>query len=178
MTGDSTDAIPLYDGEPSDAKIIHETRRFGLPDGTSSPGNDAGTRPLRRKRRIPRAECTHIQVCFSPCDPAGRVEHVACPVFNISRAGFAIEFDRPLAVGVAAHIAYQTVGHRPIRVSCSVRHCQPIGGGRYRLGIALDRFLDREERRPAKTIPGREVAPGIRVRALRPRFEEPLGLGE
>ncbi len=166
------DTIPLYDGEPSGAKIIHETHRSESLDGHASTESAEAAGPLRHKRRTPRSECEHILVCFSPCDPSGRVEHVACPVFNISRGGFALEFDRALDVGVMGHISYLTVGHRPVRVSCSVRHCLAIGGGRYRLGIALDRYLDREERKPAKAIPGREVAPGIRTRVLRaPIFE-------
>ncbi|MFQ5502229.1 MAG: PilZ domain-containing protein [Phycisphaerae bacterium] len=164
-----TDSIPLYDGEPSGAKIIHETHRSESFDGPASTESAETAGPLRHKRRTPRKDCSHIQVCFSPCDPSGRVEHVACPVFNISRGGFALEFDRALDVGVTGHISYLTAGHRPVRVSCSVRHCLAIGGGRYRLGISLDRYLDHEERRPAKKISGRDVAPSVRTRSLRAR---------
>jgi hypothetical protein len=152
------DAIPLYDGEPTGAKIIHQEQ----------PSEGANTQSaVRSKRSSPRKACDRVHVCFSLQRQLGRVEHIECPVVNMSAGGFAIEFDEALAVGVTGHIAYWTISHRPVRVSCSVRRCQPLDHGRYLLGIRLDRKLDFEERRPARIRAGRDVAMGLRPRKLR-----------
>ncbi len=150
--------IPLYDGEPSGARIIHEDEQRG--------GGNVQT--VHSKRQGARRECDRIHVCFSPDDPTAPAEHVECPVLNISANGIAIDFDRALNVGAAGTVCYMTVSHRPVHVTCSVRYCGSLGGGRYRLGLKLDRHLDVEERRPAKCVPGRDVFPKLRPRKLRP----------
>ena len=96
-----------------------------------------------------------------------RPEYVECPLIDISERGLAIEFDQVVRVGVRGMIAYRTVSRRPVHISCGVRNCRPVGEGRYVVGIRLDRRLDFEERRPAKVVPGRPVAPGIQARKLR-----------
>jgi hypothetical protein len=155
------ETIPLWDGEPSDAEIIH-------PHGS----NGAATKAVRTRRRSPRRCYEGVHVCFSPDLPSGLLEHIECPVIDLSARGLAIEFDRRLEIGVTGYISYQTVSHQPVRVSCRVRRCSPLEDGHYRLGIRFDRNLRPEERMPAKVRPGREVSPGIRARKLRGAAEK------
>ncbi len=152
----ANESIPLWDGESSGAEIIYE-----------DPARIGGTSTLRSRRKSPRKDCERIHVCFSPDLPSGLVEHAECPVVNMSATGFAIEYDREIKPGIAAYISYQTVGHLPVRISCTVRRCKPLEGGLYVIGIQLDRKLEHVERRPVKVGPGREVFPGIRARKLR-----------
>ncbi len=159
--------IPLYDGEPSGARIIHEDEQRGAAAG-GSPTSGGNVQTVHCKRRDSRHECERIHVCFSPDDPAVPAEHVGCPMQNSSPGGIAIEFDRALNTGAAGAISYMTVSHRPVHVTCSVRFCGSLGGGRYRLGLKLDRRLGVEERRPAKCVPGRDVFPELRPRKLHP----------
>ncbi|MFQ5429809.1 MAG: PilZ domain-containing protein [Phycisphaerae bacterium] len=158
--------IPLFDGEPCGARIIHE--RAGGAAGSSAPESETAAATVRGRRKAVRRRCRGILVCFSPTDSSGRTEHVICPLIDLSRGGFCVEFDRPLAIGVRGAIAYRTVSHRPVNVSATVRHCAPLGGNRYRIGLKLARFLDGEELKPAHIRPGNDVAPGLRPRKLRP----------
>jgi len=148
--------IPLYEGELSGARII--------PDRSSEAGE---TQTVRSRRKNPRKHCERVCVCFSPDDPSGRIEHVECPVLDLSAGGMAIEYDREFDVGVAGYVAYRTVSHQPVRINCTVRRCAAMENGHYLLGLKFDRQLRREELKPAKVIAGREVAPGIRTRKLR-----------
>jgi hypothetical protein len=103
------------------------------------------------------------------------VEYVECPLIDMSASGAAIEFDERLGVGVVGYITYSTMSRQSVRVSCIVCGCQPLEGGRFRLGLKLDRKLNFEERRPAKTRPGRDLMPGVHPRKLRePQTEAPL----
>ncbi|HWL93957.1 MAG TPA: PilZ domain-containing protein [Phycisphaerae bacterium] len=160
--------IPLYDGEPSGAIIRVDGANPGMFEGTGRRMS-AGT---QSRRRTTRRDCERIHVCLTPDEPEGRIESVECPVFDISKGGAALEFDRPLASGISCQIAYLTVSRRPVRVSGSVRHCRALGEGRFRIGIRFDRTLTVEELKPAKRREGWDIAPGVRARALRVR-EEP-----
>ncbi len=152
----SDEPIPLYDGEPSGAKIRHET----VGSSPSSP-------PLRCRRSNVRKECDQVSVCFSVQLALGRVDHVECPVFDVSVKGVAIEFDKKVEPGIRGYISFWTLGHRSVRVGGCVRRCKALQDGRFLLGIELDRKLAREERSPAKKRPGREIAMGMRPRKLR-----------
>ena len=81
---------------------------------------------------------------------------------------FAIEYDRKLNVGLRGQVAYLTVGHQPVRVSCSVRRCAPMDNGRFLVGLKLDRLLNFEEKRIAKASSCKLAALGLRSRKLRP----------
>lgn len=160
----SDETIPLYDGELSGATIIPEGGAASAGSGTPS-----GTaQPPRPKRRNPRRPCHGVLVCFSPRLASGCVEHVLCPVLNISKGGIEIEYDREVATGAPASVAYRTISQRSVRVTGAVRHCSAVGNGRFRIGVELSRFLDCEELKPAKALPGRDVASGVRARKLRP----------
>jgi hypothetical protein len=147
--------IPLYDGELSGSVII--------PDG---PSGALGTPTVRSRRVHKRRPGDGVCVCFSPTLFSGRVEHVECPVFNISAKGFAIEYDRKLEVGVTGYITYRTVSHQPVHVSCRVQRCSPLENGHFLVGLKLNRKLEIEETKPAKPRPGRDLAPGLRARKL------------
>lgn len=162
----SDEPIPLWDGEPSGAEIRHDTVRHH--SSAPLPNMGAGqASSLSTRRRDSRHECERIFVCFSASDTSGRAEFVECPVFDFSKSGLALEFDRRLAIGTACTVAYRTVSRQPVHVSGSVRHCRDLEGGRYRVGIRLDRNLKFEELRPAKRRDGQDIAPGIRARSLR-----------
>lgn len=164
--GDSMadEPIPLYEGESSNSKIVHE-----------QPANAQAfiSHAARSKRSSVRKSCDRTKVCFSPQESLGRAEHVECPVIDLSATGLAVEFDKPLASGVSGHVAYWTVGHRPVRVSCTVRRCIPMDNGHFLIGLKLDRKLTLEEKKPAKTFGGREIAMGLRPRKLKPAIEQP-----
>ncbi len=152
----SDEPIPLYDGEPSGAKII--------PDGAERAEQQVET---RIKRQSPRRKYERVHVCFSPMYQSGRLEHVECPVIDMSECGLAVEYDRKLQKGVTGHISYRTISHQPVRISCTVRHCSEMDNGHFEVGVQLNRRLRSEEMRPAKVRPGRELAAGVRARKLR-----------
>ncbi len=162
------ETIPLYDGEPFGAKIIHLSKRSIKDAGDTSGGEATTTLVLRSKRGSSRKGCEDVHICFCPNDISIRPEYVECPLIDMSDRGFAIEFDLLIRAGVRGMIAYRTVSRRPVHISCGVRNCRSVGEGRYIVGIRLDRRLDFEERRPAKYVPGRAVAPGIQARKLHP----------
>ena len=122
---------------------------------------------MRCKRSSPRHSADGIRVCFSPQVQLGRVEHVECPLINMSATGLAIEFDQRLGLGVMGYVAYWTMSRQPVRVSCTVRQCQPLENRRFLLGLKLDRKLTFDERRLAKMRPGRDLMPGVHPRKLR-----------
>ena len=152
----SDEPIPLYDGELSGAKII--------PDGAERAEQQVETRV---KRQRPRRSFDRVHVCFSPMYQSGRVEHVECPVIDMSESGLAIEYDRKLGKGVTGHVSYRTISNQPVRVSCTVRRCAVMDNGHFEVGVQLNRRLRSEEMRPAKVRPGRELAAGVRARKLR-----------
>ncbi len=155
------ETIPLYDGELSGATIIQESGA----NAAQARGSTAQRGP-RRKRRGARTACERIHVCFSATDATGRTDHAECPVIDVSKGGFCIEFDRPLPAGVRVNIAYHTISHRPVNVYGQVRHCAALRNGRYRLGIELCRHLDTEEMKLSKSMPARDIAPGVHPRKL------------
>ncbi|HVP12580.1 MAG TPA: PilZ domain-containing protein [Phycisphaerae bacterium] len=154
----SDEPIPLWDGELSGAKIIFQERQLQGPSSSQT---------VRGKRSSPRRAGEGIHVCYSPQVQLGRVEHVECPVIDMSVGGLAIEFDQRLSVGVMGYVAYWTMSRQPVRVSCTVTRCEALGNGRFRLGLKLDRKLNFEERRPARMRPGRDLMPGVHPRKLR-----------
>lgn len=151
----SDEPIPLWEGELSGSIPIPERRP------------DTATQTVRSARKAPRSQCDGAHVCFSPDLPSGVQEHVECPVIDKSAQGFAIEYDRRLEPGVRGYVTFVTVGHQPVRVSCSVRRCVPLDNGHYLLGLMLDRPLNFEEKRLAKSTAGKLIALGIRPRKLR-----------
>ena len=151
----SDEPIPLWEGELSGAAIVPER------------GAGAAVQTVRSGRKAPRTQCDGAYVCFSPDLPSGVQEHVECPVIDKSAQGFAVEYDRRLEAGVRAHLAFITVGHQPVRVSCSVRRCAPLENGHYVIGLKLDRPLNFEEKRLAKSTAGKLISLGIRPRKLR-----------
>lgn len=154
-----SDPIPLYDGPPS-GYLIHHTAQAAADDATSSGGRQA----VRSRRRGARRECERTRVCLTVTEGDGRVDHAECPVVNISRSGMALHYDRRIVRGARVTIQYRTVSLSPVHVTAAVRHCVPAGPDRYQIGLSLDRPLAGEELRPARDLPGRDVAPGIRGR--------------
>lgn len=156
------DPIPLEDGPASGLPII--------PDSGTSGGESS---KVRQRRASLRKHCDRVHVCFSPEYPSGVIDNVECRVINISRGGFAIEFDRHLAKGTRGTISYRAISGRPVSVGCRVLDCVALSAGRYRLNLGLDRKLQVEEAKPASLAIGREIAPGVRPRKLHSAGVEP-----
>ncbi|GJQ25912.1 MAG: hypothetical protein HBSAPP02_09440 [Phycisphaerae bacterium] len=145
--------IPLEDAPEHSAIIVPESKR-----ATS----------VRCRRRDVRRSQGSAMLCFSHETGSGRVDNAECPVLNISKTGVAIVFDHDVCVGTSASIAYRSISGRPVHRGVTVRQCRPRDDGYFELGLQFDRPLQFDEARPARHGPGREVAPGIRARKLKP----------
>jgi hypothetical protein len=152
------DPIPLYDGPPIGKTVPPEVGATGSPDAADAKS------AVRSRRRGARRDCERTVVCFVHTGVDGRIDHAECPVINISKLGMALLYDRFVARGTRATVQFRTVSLSPVRVTACVRNCMPSGGECYRLGLQFDRPLAAEEMRPARCLPGRDVAPGIRAR--------------
>jgi hypothetical protein len=151
----SEESIPLYDGELSGSAIIPDEEFVG------DEANVAHSR-----RAVARRDCERVHVCFSAELDDDRVDHVECPVLNISKGGMAIEFDKPMRHGAKGSVSFRNVGNQPVRVNARVMRCAAQGKGRFILGLRFDRTLLVEECKPAYVRPGRDVSPGLRARKL------------
>lgn len=152
------ESIPLCDESSSNKVVLTETPR---------------QRGLRGHRSARRIECENVFVCFAPRFITGRVDLAECPASNISETGIAIEYDAVLSEGLEGMVTYRTLDHSCVRVRCRVRICQPVGEGRYLVGLEFARNLRRNELSPARRRPGRDIAPGLRPRKLRPLAAKP-----
>lgn len=146
------ETIPLEEGSLSAPAIIPDRSGIGVQ--------------LRGRRTSSRKSFEGVWVVFSPETRPGHVDHVECPLLDLSGVGIAVQYDRPLKAGVHARIAYRSVCDVPINVPCTVRRCVPLEGGGYRIGAQFDVKLRVENRRPARARPGRELVPGIRARRI------------
>jgi hypothetical protein len=158
--------IPLYDGEPSGAKIVHSTYERLSP---------ADTQTAQSRRGSARRPQEGVFVCLTVEYKNGKVEHVECPVINMSASGVAVEFDQKVELGVTGAIQYSTISHQPVRTCCSITRCQPLDNGRFLLALKLNKPLSVEERRPAKLRPGRQLVSGLHSRKLRELQPQPGG---
>ncbi len=144
--------IPLCDGDITGEVLV--------------PGSP-GLKTLKGRRRSLRRACENVCVCFSPEHKSGRIDHVECPVLDISANGISILFDGPLEPGLSGRISYRAYGGRAVRIACSVRTCTEVEPGVFALGLNFVRGLSCQELRLAKRRSGREVAPGVRLRKLK-----------
>lgn len=161
--------IPLDDSDDPNAPIPLED----APEHSAIivPESKAATSVRCRRRDVRRAQGSAV-ICFTLESASGRVENAECPVLNISRTGVAIVFDQDVSLGASASIAYRSISGRPVHRGVTVRQCRPREDGHYDLGLQFDRPLQFDEARPARHGPGREVAPGIRARKLKPPISD------
>lgn len=152
------DPIPLWDGPVSATPIIHESR---------NASNGEARNGVRAKRQHTRHSMENVLVCFSMHDASGRLDHVDCPLVDMSCDGVAIVYDRRTAVGVRCFVSYRTVSQQPVHVGGVVKNCAKVTASRFRIGVLLDRQLHKEEQKPAKHLPGRSVSPTHQGRRLR-----------
>lgn len=161
--------IPLEDSDDPNAPIpLEETA------GQSAiivPESKADTSVRCRRRDVRRTQGS-AALCLTLERASGRVDNAECPVLNISRTGVAIVFDQEVGVGASASVAYRSISGRPVHRGVTVRQCRPREDGHYDLGLQFDRPLQFDEARPARHGPGREVAPGIRARKLKPPISD------
>ncbi|MEK6644490.1 MAG: PilZ domain-containing protein [Planctomycetota bacterium] len=149
--------IPLEECTLTWADIVPDQRVLDAPIAESGA----------YKRSHARHDCTSSSICLTIEHSSGKVEHVECPVMNMSTGGFAILFDGALRKGTRGTVSYRSAMGKPVQVACTVLHCAPVEEGRFKLGLKLDRPLRIEEARPARTGHGREVSPGLRPRKLK-----------
>ncbi|QDV91777.1 hypothetical protein RAS2_28830 [Phycisphaerae bacterium RAS2] len=159
------DSIPLDGSDDLNAPIPLED----APEHSAIivPESKAATSVRCRRREVRRTQGSAM-ICFTLERASGRVDNAECPVLNISRTGVAIVFDQEVNVGTSASIAYRSISGRPVHRGVTVRQCRPREDGLVELGLQFDRPLQFDEARPARHGPGREVAPGIRSRKLKP----------
>jgi len=158
-----TDAIPLYDGPPTGAKIEH-------PDlnPTAATENYNGlVSPIRGSRRNVRHELEGVKACLATHDASGRTEYVDCPVVDLSVSGIGLMFDRRLKPGLRCNISYRTRDHRTVHIGGTVRRCQPIETGHFEIGIQFDRHLHKDEMNAARVLAGAAASPLQRGRQLK-----------
>ena len=150
------DAIPLEDGEITGCQITPESRSDGGVMTT-----------VRTKRKMARKNVGRSFLCFGATLAGGKTDQAACPIVDISTKGLAFEYDQEIKLQSKGFVAYRSVSGRPVHITCVVRRCIPMEGGRFLIGVLLDRKLQFDEIRPAQASPGREIAPNLRPRKLR-----------
>lgn len=152
------ESIPLCEPSSAATPIVHESS-----DMSSADRN----RAIRGKRHNPRRPMENVHICFSLHDASGRLDHIECPLVDVSREGVAVICDRRTPVGMRCYVSYRTVSQQPVHVGGVVKNCAKFGVSRYRIGVLLDRHLQQEEQRPAKRRIGRSVSPTHQCRRLR-----------
>lgn len=126
---------------------------------------------VRLHRTSTRHACDNVMVGFSPQLKSGRTDHAECTVTDISPEGMALEYDAPMDRGTLARITYRTISHRKVSIQCRVMVVTPVGEDRFVIGVKFTRRLRREEVRAARHRAGQDVAPGLRLRKLKPAAE-------
>lgn len=146
------DPIALVDGEISGKVLLHESSLDR-------------SRP-RGRRDSARRVSKGVTVCFTPSDESGRVEHVECPLVDLSSSGLGLTFDKPIDLDRACEIAFQTASHRLVRVHARVKRCMQVGENRYEVGLQFTHRLTAEQQKIVRRRPGRDITIGSRMRPL------------
>lgn len=123
-------------------------------------------RAVRSHRKEARKSIEGIWVLLEPDVNCGGSAQVECPLVDISISGFSVIYDRPISVGMKGYVSYRSTCDKPIRVAFAVRRCTRLSESRYLIGASLGKRLNIEDRRPAKTRPGRQVVLGVRARRI------------
>lgn len=154
--GVNLDSIPLEEGEILSHVI--------LPDQNSAIQRDYH---LRGHRDATRRRTEGATVCLTLQDQAGRVEHIECPVMDLSATGVGLVFDQEIEQGRSCQIAYQTASHRLVRLHATVKRCVQTGPGRFEIGLRFTHRLEADQLRIVRRRPGRDITIGARMRKLR-----------
>lgn len=144
--------IALVDGEIVSKVVLHESSLDR-------------SRP-RGRRDSARRVTKGVTVCFTPQDESGRVEHVECPLVDLSSSGIGLVYDKPIDVDRACQVAFQTASHRLVRVHARVKRCICIGESRYEVGLRFTHRITAEQQLIVKRRPGRDITIGSRMRPL------------
>lgn len=146
------DPIALCEGDITSKVVLHES-------------NIDRTR-LRGRRDSARRVSKGVTVCFTPQDESGRVEHVECPLVDLSSSGLGLVYDKAIDAGRTCLIAFQTASHRLVRVHARVKRCISTGENRYEVGLRFTHRLTAEQQLIVKRRPGRDITVGSRMRPL------------
>lgn len=144
--------IALCEGEITSKVVLHESSLDR-------------SRP-RGRRDSARRVSKDVTVCFTPQDESGRVEHVECPLVDLSSSGVGLVYDKPIDVDRACDLAFQTASHRLVRVHARVKRCISISENRYEVGLRFTQRLTAEQQLIVKRRPGRDITIGSRMRPL------------
>ena len=127
---------------------------------------DPTDRAVRSHRKEARKSIEGVWVLLEPDANCGGSMQVECPLVDISLAGFSVIYDKAISVGTKGYVSYRNMCDKPIRVAFTIKWCIRQSQFRYLIGASLDKRLNIEDRRPAKTRPGRHVVSGIRARRI------------
>jgi len=144
--------IEMFDGEIVSKVILSES-------GLDAPRT-------RGRRDSARRIAKDVTVCFTPQDESGRIDHVECPLLDLSASGACLVFDKPIDVDRACQIAYQTASHRLVRLHARVKRCVAVGDNRYELGLRFTHRITAEQQLIVRRRPGRDINIGSRMRQL------------
>jgi len=144
--------IELFDGEIVSKVILSESARE--------------SQRTRGRRDSARRAAKGVTVCFTPQDESGRVEHVECPLVDLSASGLGLVFDKAIDVDRACQIAYQTASHRLVRLNARVKRCVQVGDQRFEIGLRFTQRITAEQQLIVKRRPGRDITIGSRMRQL------------
>lgn len=155
--------IPL---EPNSESVSSDAPGTHAEEVGSRITANATERAVRSHRREARKAIEGVWVLFEPDANCGGNAQVECPLVDISLAGFSAIYDKPIRVGMKGYVSYRNMCDKPIRVAFTVKRCMRQSESRYLIGASLDKRLNIEDRKPAKTRPGRQVVSGIRARRI------------
>lgn len=155
--------IPL---EPCSGPASSDAPDSHLDEQCSRITANTTDRVVRSHRKEARKSIEGIWVLLEPDVNCGGSTQVECPLVDISIAGFSVIHDKPIRVGMKGYVSYRSMCDKPIRVAFTVRRCTRQSESRYLIGASLDKRLNIEDRRPAKTRPGRQVVLGVRARRI------------
>ncbi|MCA9256449.1 MAG: PilZ domain-containing protein, partial [Phycisphaerales bacterium] len=151
------DSIPLCEESDTSVPIIHYSQTVSTSSGEG----------LRGKRHDTRRHMDNVLVCLSTHDASGRLDHVDCPLIDISNEGLAVYYDRRVTIGSRCFVSYRTISHQPVHVGGVVKNCARIDASKYRIGLLLDRRLQQDELKPSRARPGKSVSPVHHSRKMR-----------
>jgi hypothetical protein len=155
--------IPLESDGGADAKEPLGVPGEELASRITAISSDPGVRSPRKEAR---KAIDGVWVLFEPDASCGGSMQVECPLVDISIAGFSVVYDKPIRAGLKGYVSYRSMCDKPIRVAFTVRRYTRVSESRYLIGASFDKRLNIEDRRPAKTRPGRQVVLGVRARRI------------
>lgn len=108
------------------------------PEDKSAAAREAETvaQPAQREPRFARNETLFLQVQRGAVDLEGLVLH--CNTRDISRNGFNVKADNPIALGVILELLMELPEHQqPFLLTAEVRWCKPLEAKGFSVGFVI-----------------------------------------